>query len=152
MVFYYSGSVKINELCPASELIHELQKAKHIEDFISANSNEFTDYTLPEYLEKLLDAKKRTKADIIKASGLNQVYGYHIFSGDKNPSRNKVLAIALAFQLTLEETQYLLKYAQAKELYVRNKWDSIIIFALNKQLTVMQTNQLLHELSEPMLE
>lgn len=135
-----------------SELVHELQKAENIKEFISANDDEFTDYTLAEYLEKLLIAKKRTKADIIKASGLNQVYGYHIFSGEKNPSRNKILCIALAFQLTLEETQYLLKYAKVKELYVRNKWDSIIIFALNKHLTVIQTNQLLDELSQAMLE
>jgi len=135
-----------------NDLVHELQQSKDICDFFKTNNNELTDYTLPQYLKKLLTDKNMTKSAVIKNSGLNQVYAYHIFSGEKNPSRRKVIAIAIGFKLTLNETQYLLKYANEKEIYIRNKWDSLIIFALKNHLNIMDTNQLLNDFSEPILE
>lgn len=133
-------------------LMHEIRYSNDVKNFIISNQKELTSYSLSEYLDKLLTEKKLSKANVINASGLNQVYAYHIFSGMKNPSRDKVLALALALKLTPKEAQYLLKYAKAKELYVRNKRDSILIFALNQRLNAIDTNQLLAELSEPILE
>ncbi len=133
-------------------LNNELESARDIGGFLDSNRDEFNNYTLTQYLAKLLAEKNMTKAGVINASGLNQAYGYHILSGEKHPSRNKVLAIALALQLDHKETQYLLKYAEADALYVRNKRDSVIIFALNKKLGVMETNQVLEDLGEELIE
>lgn len=132
-------------------LVNELSDCNDVFNFLSKNTAGLTTPNLSEFLDKLLHKKDCSKADIIKKSGLNQVYAYHIFSGSKNPSRKKVLALALAFQLSLQETQYLLKSADSKELYIRNPWDTIIIHALNKKLTVLQTNELLINLSEEKL-
>ncbi|MBO6236905.1 MAG: hypothetical protein J6N22_09340, partial [Schwartzia sp.] len=60
-------------------------------------------------------------------------------------------AIALAMRLTTKETQHLLHYADVGELYVRDPWDSVLWFALEHQMTVMETNLLLHRLSKPPL-
>lgn len=134
-----------------TELLNELKNTKSISAFITQNDAELKVFTLLQYLQYLLTKKNYTKAEVIKRSGLNQVYAYHIFSGTKKPSRNKVLALALAFQLTLEETQYLLQYAHSNKLYVRNTWDSIVIHALQHHLSVLDTNELLTNLSETSL-
>ena len=87
-----------------------------------------------------------------KQSGLTREYAYHIFSGDrKNPSRPKVLALGLAMQLNLDEIQYLLKYAKQNPLYPRNPWDSVVIFAVERHLGVLETNELLHQAGETLL-
>ncbi len=130
----------------------ELERIKDIGDFIVNNEEQFTKYTLAEYLDKLLQEKKLSKAEVIKASGLNQVYGYHIFAGSRKPSRNKVLAFALAMGLGHKEAQYLLQYAGVTNLYVRNKRDSVVIFALNKKLGVIAANQILFDLGEELIE
>ena len=91
-------------------------------------------------------------AEVVKRSGLNREYAYHIFNGRaKNPSREKILALATAMALNLDEVQYLLRYARQGLLYPRNPWDAVIISALEQKLSVAQTNELLRQLGETKL-
>ena len=107
---------------------------------------------LNEYLEKLLAEKNLEKKEVVERSGLNREYAYHIFSGlKKNPSRPKILAIALSMKLNLDEIQYLLRYARLGALYPRNQWDAVIISAVEQKLSVAQTNELLYRLGEKTL-
>ena len=55
--------------------------------------------------------KKLKRSQVAKASGLERSYVFQIFKGQKNPSRNKLIAIAFGMQLTAKETQRLLKIA-----------------------------------------
>ena len=57
----------------------------------------------------------------------------------------------MAMNLTLEETQDVLKRANMPMLYVRNRRDCIIIFAITKGLTVFACNELLYESNEKIL-
>lgn len=130
------------------ELFTELKKEKNLNGWRTNNRDEFI-LPLCEYLEKLLTEKNLTKQEVIEGSGLNREYVYHIFSGKrKNPSRAKILALAIAMGLDLDEIQYLLRYAQHGVLYPRNQWDAVIISAVEQKLSVMQTNELLHNLGE----
>ena len=110
------------------------------------------DMNADQFLNRLLGAKKLKKADVIKTSGLNKVYGYQIFSGIKNPSRDKLLAIAVAMKLSLDECQQLLRIARVNELYAKNKRDSIIIFGLVKQLDITEPSDLLYDMEEFVLQ
>lgn len=133
------------------KLFAELKDDKNIRNYLSRNRDEFI-LPLGEYLESLLAEKNLTKQAVIDKSGLNREYAYHIFSGTrKNPSRTKILALAVAMDLNLEEIQYLLRYAKLSPLYPRNPWDSIIISAIEQNLNVMQTNELLNQLGETIL-
>ena len=127
------------------DLLHEIITISTITEFFKNNSNEMNLPSLSVYLNQLLQEKNLSKSYLAKNSGLDKHYVYHILAGLKNPSRTKVLAIALAIHLTLNETQRALKYAHAKELYIRDKWDSLIIYALNHKLSVLETNELLDE-------
>lgn len=132
-----------------AELVNELRTAKGLEGFLVDNQKNFRQYTLAEYLQKLLDEKQLSKMEVIESSHLERLYAYHIFAGrKKNPSRQKVIALALAMGLTPEETQYLLYYAGAEQLYVRNPWDSILWFALDHHMTVVDTDLMLQKMSE----
>ena len=130
------------------ELFTELHEDSNIKNYLRRNRNEFV-LPLGEYLESLLAQKNLTKQAVIEKSGVQREYAYHIFSGlKKNPSRPKILALAFAMELNLEETQYLLRYAKQSPLYPRNPWDSVIISAIEQRLTVLQTNELLNQLGE----
>lgn len=129
-------------------LFAELKRDRKIEKFLSENKDEFL-VPLSEYLEQLLKEKNLEKTEVIHASHLDRSYVYQIFSGRKdNPSRPKLLALALAMKLELSEVQYLLRYAGHGTLYPRNPWDSIVISAIEQRLSVMETNLLLEQLGE----
>ena len=131
-----------------NDLFTELHEEGNIKNYLRRNRDEFV-LPLGEYLENLLAQKNLTKQAVIEKSGVQREYAYHIFSGiKKNPSRPKILALAFAMGLNLEETQYLLRYAKQSPLYPRNPWDSIIISAIEQRLTVLQTNELLNQLGE----
>lgn len=130
------------------ELFVELREDNDIKNYLRRNRAEFVQ-PLSEYLANLLAQKQLSKQAVIERSGVQREYAYHIFSGlKKNPSRPKILALAFAMGLTLEETQYLLRYAKQSPLYPRNPWDSIIISAIDQKLSVLHTNELLSQLGE----
>ena len=130
------------------ELFSELEEDTDIRRFLSQNKKEFL-RPLHEFLGELLQQKHMKKTDVIREARLERAYGYHIFAGTKpNPSRTKLLPIALAMHLNLEETQKLLRYAEQNMLYPRNPWDSIIISAIRQGLSVNDTNTLLSQLGE----
>ena len=132
------------------ELFSELKNDDDIKKFMEQNKNEFL---IPphEYLNNLLEEKNLTKNDVIKNSNIERIYAYHIFSGVKKPSRTKLLAISRAMNLNLEETQYLLRYMGHGLLYPRNSWDAIIIMAIENNLSVEKTNEILEKLGEHQL-
>lgn len=130
------------------ELLKELTKADNIDDFLTENKDSFTDVSLSEYLTALLKEKGLIKAEVIKKSELSDIYAYQIFSGVKQPTRDKVLCIAFGMGLTVAETQQLLKSCGLPFLYAKHKRDSIILFALDRKLSVVETNELLYSSEE----
>lgn len=133
------------------DLLKDLKSTKNIDDYISSNKIHFADVSLSDYLHKLLKEKKLKQADVIKRSELDSVYGCQIFSGKKNPTRDKVLCIVFGMGLNLAETQQLLKSCGLPFLYAKHKRDSIIIFAINRNLSLIKTNELLYAQEEKLL-
>ena len=127
-----------------NKLFEELQ---HFDpkDYLKNNYKEFM-IPLNQYLQLLLEDKGLTKLDVIRRSQMDRHYAYHIFSGTRqNPSRNKVLALANAMRLNLDETQDLLQHSRHCKLCPRSPIDSIIIYAIHQNLDVIQTNALLEQ-------
>lgn len=127
------------------ELKHELKAATNIEDYLKSNRNDLICHCLPEYLNSLLSHKKLRRADVVRGSLLSHAYVYQIFSGEKSPSRDALLALAFGLHLTDEETQTLLKASKNPELYIRDERDAIILFALQKRKSIFEANFLLFE-------
>ena len=129
------------------ELLKELDNTSDINQYLSTNRDELIEQNVAKYLNELLEKKENlTKSKIIKSTSLSESYIYDIFRGEKsNPSRNKLHQIAFAMSLDLETTQKLLKIAKVGILYPRIKRDSIIIFALNKNLDFFECENLLEQ-------
>ena len=107
---------------------------------------------LPSYLEDLLNEKGISKADAIRNAHLNETFGYQIFAGTRNPSRNKIIQLAFGLEATFTETQRMLKRAGVSELYVKNRRDAIIIFCIDHGFDLNHTNDELFKLGEATVE
>ena len=129
------------------QLFDELKISSDVENFIANNQEEFT-LPLHNYLQKLLQEKNLSKSDIINQINFDKKHAYHIFAGTKKPSRPKLLAISRAMNLNLDETQYLLRYAGFGSLYPRDPFDSVVIYAIEHNLNVEETNNYLAQLGE----
>lgn len=127
------------------ELKHEIKTVTDIEDYLSANREHFIKDSLSQHLQMLLAQKNLRKADVLRDSLLGRAYAYRIFAGQKNPSRDKVIALALGMHLSDEETQKMLKLSGNRELYARDERDALILFALQREMNVMDTNSLLFD-------
>lgn len=131
-----------------TDLYKELITEKDIKRFADDNQVLFLDQPLTDYLSQLLKSYKMIKAEVIKRSGLNGVYGYQIFDGRREPSRDKVLQLAIGFGLDLEEVKKLLKCAGLGELYPRIKRDALLIHAINNSMSIDETEALLYKMGE----
>lgn len=130
------------------KLFKELRETVSVTDYVDQNSAELLNVNLAEYLDQLLTVHEMNKAAAIKGSNIQEVYAYQIFKGQKNPSRDKLLCLCFGMKLTLEEIQRVLKIAGLSELYARNKRDAIIIFCINKEANLIDTNVMLDEMNE----
>ena len=129
------------------QLFQELKIEPDVESFIANNQDQFT-LPLHEYLNELLHKKNLSKSDIIQQLNFDKKHAYHIFNGSKKPSRKKLLAIARAINLDFDNTQYLLRYAGFGSLYPRDPYDAVIIYAIEHNLTLAETDRYLEQLGE----
>lgn len=104
-----------------------------------------------EYMTAYLRERKLSESDIIRESQIPRTYAYQILSGQKNPGRDKVLALCIAVHMDYEETQRALTLAGLGKLYPRRKRDSVLIFAIEQGISVQQVNELLFEEGEEIL-
>ncbi len=119
-----------------------------------ADAAEGAEYTLNfhEYLNDLIQSSPLSASEVIRRSGIQRNYAYQILNGTKKPGRDKVLALCLALNLPLEETQRALTIAGESVLYPKNKRDSIIIFCINQGKSVQEADELLYELNEKLIQ
>ena len=136
---------------PTDELMNEINQSNNIDKYLKDNSEYMLDRGLSDILESIIDKKGLKKSLVIKKAEISEVYGYQIFSGVKKPLRDKLLSICIAMELTLEETQDVLKHGSFALLYPKNKRDSIIIYGINNNLSVCEINNLLYDKNEDTL-
>ncbi len=128
-----------------SKIVEELGLCPDFKTFYRENKEYMVSGSLSELLTGLLEQKGLKKAEVIRQAELSEVYAYQIFSGLRIPERNKLLCLAVGMGLNIEEVQQLLKCAGYSQLYVKLPFDSIILYGLCKQLSVVQINELLYE-------
>lgn len=133
-----------------NDLLKRLQNSKDLEalsDYISTIDGNNPD-SFSEYLQTLLKEKEVNASELIKRSRIERTYCYQILNGRKRPGRDKIIAIALALNLNVDETQKILRIAKEGDLYAKDKRDCILIFAINHKYNLIDTNQLLNQYGE----
>ena len=127
-------------------LLDELLSAPNPEAYL--DSHDFGERTLSEYLQRLLEEKHLERAQVVRMANLNEKFGYQIFKGERNPSRNKVLQIAFAMALSLRETNRALSAAGVNALNCKNRRDAIIIFCIDRGCSLQKVNEELYRFGE----
>lgn len=133
------------------ELCHEIKSITDIEDYLTKNQEHLLKHSMPDYLNTLLVQKNISRADVVRGSLLDRTYVYQIFSGEKAPSRDKLIAIAFGLCLSDYETQKMLKLSGNRELYARDERDALILFALQRKKNIFEINDLLTGHNLPVL-
>jgi len=129
-----------------TEFLNEkLLESKDIKAFIESHQDNLRMDSFHHYLYDLIEKSERKNAEIFSYANISESYGYQLLNGKRQPSRDKIIQLAFGFPLGVAETNILLKLAEKSQLYVKNKRDAIIIFALNNKLSLMDLNELLIE-------
>lgn len=129
-----------------NELLKELLGAPDPQKFLAAHGN--IERSLPDYLQQLLDEKGLMRSKVLHNADINPTYGYEIFMGRKNASRDKILQIIFALGCTLQEANRVLQAAHHNELYCKSRRDTIIIFCLDRGYSLKRTNDELYRFNE----
>ena len=77
-----------------------------LSDFIRQNAGSFE-----EYLQKLINRKGMTNAEVYKRANLSKQYFSKVMHGQVRPAKEKLLCIAVALKLNLDETRDFLRLA-----------------------------------------
>ena len=134
-----------------NDLQNELMTAADLDRFLSENREAFVQEELPELLQELLLRSGLSKAVLAKRSGMSEVYLHQIFSGMRNPSRNRVICLCFGLSASVSEAQELLRRSGNAQLYSRNRRDAIILYALCNGQPLEQLNDRLFSEQEKTL-
>lgn len=141
-----------SESARTSTLLRQLFKAPSLDSFFEDNEQAFQTPSFREYLSQLCEEHGVRREHAIRRSGIERAYGYQLFNGTRKPSRDKVLQIALALRLEVDETQKLLQVAEKSPLYPRIKRDAAVLYCLSHEKGVMETQMLLSDLGLRLLD
>lgn len=134
-----------------SELLKQLNNSNNLDEYFKQNQEYFLDSTISDYLYNVFAEKCLIKSRVFRKAEIDEIYGYQIFSGKKNPSRNTLIAICIGARFTINEIQTALKIAGYATLYSKSKRDSIIIFGINNSKEVREINEMLFDQNEDTL-
>lgn len=127
------------------ELLHQLKKTTDINQFFAKYETEFHKINITGFLNDMMVQKKLTAAAIAKKSGHGD-YVYKVINGERKPSRDVLIGMAIGMELSLEECQLLLRISKFGTLDPRDRRDSVVIYGINQHNTIEQMNDLLYEM------
>lgn len=136
---------------PTDEMMDKLLKSNNISEYIKENGEAFVDLTISQFLSEYIKAHKLVKAAVIKDAEISEIFGFQVFSGTRNPSRNTLLSLCIAMKMSLDEVQTSLKIAKYAPLYPKYKRDSIIILGIHNGKGVCHINNELYDNGEETL-
>lgn len=132
------------------DMLSELLAADNPSRFVRKTQPE--PRSLAEYLNELLAAKDLKRPQVIRAAGINETFGYQVFTGARRASRNNLLKLAFALGLSVREANRLLQAGETNGLYCKNRRDAIIIFSLNHGYSLQKTQEELYRFGEATID
>ena len=130
-----------------TQLLNKLSSTTDIKAFISEYEHEFRNITWQEFLSDIISEKKISPSDVAKRSGQGE-YVYKVIRGERKPSRDVCIAMSVGMNLTLDETQLLLRVFKWAMFDPRDKRDSIIMYSIKEGHSIEQANDLLYDMEQ----
>ncbi len=134
--------IKDNEPHP----LHDSARSNSLDDFINIQKNE----SFSEMLFRLIREKNLSEVEIYKTAGITAQHFSKIRSDRSyRPTKETVLALALALKLDLPETKDLMRTAGLAFTHA-NKMDMVVeYFIINKNWNIFDVNEALDNLGLP---
>ena len=133
-------------------LLKKLVNGKSLQGVLDSEARTFAEIPLSEYLRGLCEERDMVPEQVIKKAQIDRTYGHQLFNGTRNPSRDKLIQLSRGFELSLEETQTLLKKAGKSMLYPKIKRDAACIYGISHGMNVMELQELLLSVDVPLLD
>lgn len=133
------------------DLSSELMTQPDLDTYLKRNKSQFTNQSVAQLLSGYCRRADRSKAALAREAGMSEVYLHQVFSGRRNPSRDRLLCLCVCLELSLEEVQQLLKEAGYAPLYPRSRRDSIITYGVLHRQALAEINEKLFEENEKTL-
>ena len=136
-----------------TELLRELKRQScSLPDYLSNHKETFVVEDVKAFWEEIINKKGYSKSNIINKSDFSYCYFYDVINGRKMPTKDKVVRLALAMKMNIDECQQALKISGRSALYPKVRRDSVLIYAIEKHFTVTQCNDLLAQHGEDELK
>lgn len=133
------------------KILNSMDSVQELKEFTLKTHQDITFSSFQDFLKYHMEKEKISASEIIHRSNIQRNYGYQILNGQKKPGREKVISFCLALELSLAQVQQALTITGEAVLYPKKRRDSILIFAVNHKLSVIETNELLYEMKEDTL-
>ena len=133
------------------DLKQELMSDSDIDSYIKENESYFVDRSVTEMLTGFYERRNMTKSQLAQRSCMSEIYLHQIFSGRRKPSRDKILCLCIGMDLSIEDTQRLLKEASFAQLYPRIRREAIIYHGIVHHTQLNEINDKLFEADEKAL-
>ena len=140
---FQSGRKPVNANRSTDRLLEMLKNTEQLSPTLEELAEDFNAPAFFEQLSAHMDGQGLNAARLSELALLSRSFTYQICSGERLPSRDIVLRLALVLGLSVDETQRLLRLAQKGILYPRVRRDAILIFALKDGLDLLAANELL---------
>lgn len=144
---FIKNAAKMYEPSQPAPFTFESKRMSAIEDFIGDLDESFSQTLL-----RIIDAKGKTDVEVYKRANLDR----KLFSKIRSqkgymPSKRTAIALAIALELTLDETEDLLERA-GYALSHSQKFDVIIeYFIINSRYDIIEINEVLFKYDQPLL-
>ena len=132
-------------------LLQELKHTAQIEDYLDANREALRHESFTEAIGRVFRAQGRSKSEVARAAGISDIYLYQIFSGQRRPSRDRLIRICLGMRMGEEDTQQLLRSCGYSPLYAREPRDAVLLHGILHGKTLQDINRLLLDQQLPPL-
>lgn len=107
--------------------------------------NQIPNLDFCEYMNQIVKAKHTTRGKVLSLTTIQRNYGYQIFDGTRKPNKDKVIQLCLALRLDLRLTNNVLSLSNNGMLYAKVKRDALLIYCIENNKSVYETNELLME-------
>lgn len=121
--------------------IDELKKLQ-VETQVLLDDNDALDYIIATAEKHGFDKRNFIK-EVVQTSNLERSFVYHIFSGMKALTRDKIIIFSIVGKFSIDELDAALKYAGFATLYSRNQRDFVIMYIIRKKMSLYEANSCL---------
>lgn len=133
------------------DLRKELLSGMGIDTYLRRNREQFVKSDVTELIYAYYERQGISKAVLARQAGMSDVYLHQLFSGRRKPSRDKILCLCIGMELSIEDTQKLLKEAAFAPLYLRKRREAIIYYGILNHQPIEKINDKLFDKNEKTL-